>query len=160
MFDKVLVALDGSEHAARALDMAAGLSRRCDATLVLFHAVEVSAFRSDYDIRVIESARGRPASSGRSSGQAWKNAPYAPSMWCQSPSRAATSATASNGSTAPVFVVPALVTTMNGRSPRERSSAMAAGSALGSSRKRASTGSARTRSGMTPASRADLATEW
>ncbi len=57
MFDKVLVALDGSEHAARALDMAAGLSRRCDATLVLFHAVEVSAFRSDYDIRVIESAR-------------------------------------------------------------------------------------------------------
>ena len=57
MFDKVMVALDGSEHAARALRMAAALSMRCEATLVLFHAVEVSAFRSDYDMRVIASAR-------------------------------------------------------------------------------------------------------
>ncbi|MCB1800355.1 MAG: universal stress protein [Gammaproteobacteria bacterium] len=57
MFDKVLVALDGSDHAANALRYAAELSKRCDATLVLFHAVEVNAFRSDYDIRVIESAR-------------------------------------------------------------------------------------------------------
>ena len=57
MFDKVLVALDGSEHANRALQLAAALSKRCDATLVLFHAVEISAFRSDYDPRVIESAR-------------------------------------------------------------------------------------------------------
>ena len=57
MFDKVMVALDGSEHAAKALEMAAALSMRCEATLVLFHAVEVSAFRSDYDMRVIASAR-------------------------------------------------------------------------------------------------------
>lgn len=57
MFDRVLVALDGSDHAANALRIAVELSHRCDATLVLFHAVEVSAFRSDFDIRVIQSAR-------------------------------------------------------------------------------------------------------
>ncbi len=57
MFDKVLVALDGSDHAAHALDMAIQLTRRCDAELILFHAVEVNALRSDYDMRVIESAR-------------------------------------------------------------------------------------------------------
>lgn len=57
MFDKVLVALDGSDHAQRALQMAANLAQRCDAALILFHSVEVNAFRSDYDRRVIESAR-------------------------------------------------------------------------------------------------------
>ena len=57
MFDRILVALDGSDHAAHALRMATQLAQRCNATLVLFHAVEVNPFRSDYDIRVVESAR-------------------------------------------------------------------------------------------------------
>ena len=57
MFDKVLVALDGSEHAAMALQAATRLAQRCDAALILFHSVQVSAFRSDYDFRVVESAR-------------------------------------------------------------------------------------------------------
>ena len=57
MFDKVLVALDGSEHAAKALQTATRLAQRCNAALVLFHSVQVSAFRSDYDFRVVESAR-------------------------------------------------------------------------------------------------------
>ena len=57
MFDKVLVALDGSEHAAMALQTSIRLAQRCDAALILFHSVQVSAFRSDYDFRVVESAR-------------------------------------------------------------------------------------------------------
>lgn len=57
MFSTVMVALDGSEHAAQALRMAAQLAQRCDSTLVLFHAVEINAFRSDYDMRVVDSAR-------------------------------------------------------------------------------------------------------
>ena len=57
MFNKVLVALDGSDHAAKALDMAVKLVQRCDAELVLFHAVQLVPFRSDYDLRVVESAR-------------------------------------------------------------------------------------------------------
>lgn len=56
MFDRVMVALDGSPHAAQALRMAIQLVQRCDATLVMFHAVEINAFRSDYDMRVIRSA--------------------------------------------------------------------------------------------------------
>lgn len=57
MFDKVLVALDGSDHAQHALQMASQLAQRCNAALILFHSVEVHPFRSDYDRRVIESAR-------------------------------------------------------------------------------------------------------
>jgi nucleotide-binding universal stress UspA family protein len=57
MFDKVLVALDGSDHAQHALQMATKLAQRCNAGLVLFHSVEINAFRSDYDRRVVESAR-------------------------------------------------------------------------------------------------------
>jgi nucleotide-binding universal stress UspA family protein len=57
MFNHVLVALDGSQHAAKALNTATELVKRCDAALTLFHAVEISAFRSDYDFRVVESAR-------------------------------------------------------------------------------------------------------
>lgn len=57
MFDRVLVALDGSEHAAKALHTATQLALRCNANLVLFHAVEVNPLRSDYDMRVVQSAR-------------------------------------------------------------------------------------------------------
>ena len=57
MFDKVLVALDGSDHAQHALQMASKLAQRCNAGLILFHSVEINAFRSDYDRRVVESAR-------------------------------------------------------------------------------------------------------
>ena len=57
MYSNFLVALDGSEHAARALESAVTLAQRCDAKLILFHSVEINAFRSDYDIRVMDSAR-------------------------------------------------------------------------------------------------------
>jgi nucleotide-binding universal stress UspA family protein len=57
MFENVLVALDGSEHGARALRMAVGLAQRCRAGLVLLHAVQTSALRSDYDVMVARSAR-------------------------------------------------------------------------------------------------------
>lgn len=57
MFNKILVALDGSAHAQRALHSAIELAHRCESELVLLHAVQAHAFRSDYDARVIRSAR-------------------------------------------------------------------------------------------------------
>ncbi|MCP3867106.1 MAG: universal stress protein [Gammaproteobacteria bacterium] len=57
MFNKIMVALDGSEHAAQAMEMGIGLASRCDAGLILFHAVHVHPFRSDYDLMVVRSAR-------------------------------------------------------------------------------------------------------
>lgn len=56
-FRKILVAVDGSSHAERALTAALELARRCDATLVLFHAVELSPMRADFDGLVDAAAR-------------------------------------------------------------------------------------------------------
>ena len=57
MFNKILVALDGSEHATHALRTAVGLATRCDATLVLFHAVQTPQLRADYDKVVAKKAQ-------------------------------------------------------------------------------------------------------
>jgi nucleotide-binding universal stress UspA family protein len=57
VFDKILVALDGSDHAKKALETAIALSQRCDATLVLFHAIAPHALRGDYEAMVAKTAR-------------------------------------------------------------------------------------------------------
>ena len=43
MFDKILVGVDGSESALKAVAVAAGLSKTFDAELVLVHVVQISA---------------------------------------------------------------------------------------------------------------------
>lgn len=56
MFNKILVGLDGSDHAAKALQMAIGLSSRCGAQLVLFHALRLRQLRSDFEATMVTSA--------------------------------------------------------------------------------------------------------
>ena len=70
MFDKVLVALDGSEHAQKALDTAVKLAQRCDAELILFHAIQLSALRGDYHAMVTPAARKIYRGLGREQGEA------------------------------------------------------------------------------------------
>ena len=48
MFKKILVALDGSSHAQQALDTAAQLALRCEAELLLFHAMQLQPLRADF----------------------------------------------------------------------------------------------------------------
>ena len=57
MFNKILVALDGSDHATKALQTAVELAIRCDATLVLCHAVQTPQLRADYDKVVAKKAQ-------------------------------------------------------------------------------------------------------
>lgn len=57
MFKKILVALDGSDHANKALEMAVQMAQRCDSELILFYALEVRSLRADYEAIVNKSAR-------------------------------------------------------------------------------------------------------
>ncbi len=57
MFNKILIALDGSDHAQRALLIAAQLANKCEAQLILCHVVQMKPFRSDYDVRVAQAAK-------------------------------------------------------------------------------------------------------
>ena len=57
MYTNILVALDGSEHAAHALNTAVDLATRCEAGLVLLHSVQSNPFRSDFGVMVTRSAR-------------------------------------------------------------------------------------------------------
>ena len=57
MFKIILVALDGSDHAQRALKMAAKLAARCDAELVMVHALQTGSLRTDYEAVVSDSVR-------------------------------------------------------------------------------------------------------
>jgi nucleotide-binding universal stress UspA family protein len=57
VFSKIMVALDGSGHAERALEMAISLAQRCDAELVLFHAIDTHPMRSNYNAMVAKAAR-------------------------------------------------------------------------------------------------------
>ena len=57
MFEKILVALDGSDHATKALKIAVEMAQRCDSELILFYALEVRSLRADYEAIVNKSAR-------------------------------------------------------------------------------------------------------
>ena len=57
MFNKILVALDGSDHAQKALDTAIKLAQRCNAELILFHAMQFGNLGPAYDAMVTRSAR-------------------------------------------------------------------------------------------------------
>ena len=70
MFNKILVALDGSDHAKKALEMAIRLAQRCDAELTLFHAVQLSALRGNYHAMVTPAARQIYRGLGREQGDA------------------------------------------------------------------------------------------
>ena len=55
MYNKILVALDGSEHASKALQTAIALSLRCEAELLLFHALQLRVLRPDYEVTMVTS---------------------------------------------------------------------------------------------------------
>jgi len=55
MYSKILVALDGSENATKALQTAITLSLRCEAALVLFHALQIRVLRPDYEVAMVTS---------------------------------------------------------------------------------------------------------
>jgi len=70
MFEKVMVAVDGSEHAQKALQLAVRLTQRCDGELILFHAVQLSALRGNYHAMVTPAARNIYRGLGREQGEA------------------------------------------------------------------------------------------
>ena len=57
MFSKILVALDGSSHATKALKTAVEMAQRCDSELILFYALQIRSLRADYEAIVSKSAR-------------------------------------------------------------------------------------------------------
>jgi nucleotide-binding universal stress UspA family protein len=57
MFSKILVALDGSDHAKKALETAVKLAGRCEAELILFHAMQLGNLSPGYAAMVSRGAR-------------------------------------------------------------------------------------------------------
>ena len=57
MFNKIMVALDGSDHAQKALETAIKLAQRCQAELILFHAMQLGNLSPGYAAMVSRSAR-------------------------------------------------------------------------------------------------------
>ena len=57
MFSKILVALDGSDHAKKALQTAVQLAGRCEAELILFHAMQIGNLSPGYAAMVSRGAR-------------------------------------------------------------------------------------------------------
>lgn len=57
MFSKILVALDGSDHAKKALQTAVKLAGRCEAELILFHAMQLGNLSPGYAAMVSRGAR-------------------------------------------------------------------------------------------------------
>jgi nucleotide-binding universal stress UspA family protein len=70
MFTKILIALDGSDHAHKALRTAAQLASRCDAELILVHALQLRSLRTDYEAIVSESVRDAYLSIGKEQADA------------------------------------------------------------------------------------------
>lgn len=70
MFDSILVALDGSEHSDKALGVAIELARRCEARLVLFHALQQTPLSGNYASMVASAAREAYANIAREQGEA------------------------------------------------------------------------------------------
>ena len=111
--------------------------------------------------RATESARSSPWKAARPSGVRMPKPPYAASTWSQSPSSAEKSASASNGSTIPVFVAPPLARTATGVRPARRSAATASARASTSMRKSSPDGRIRTPSSGIPMIRAArTSAEW
>lgn len=58
MFERILLAVDGSEHSRRAVAVAGDLARRYDGEVVVFHAREHElAWGADVDVESAEEAR-------------------------------------------------------------------------------------------------------
>jgi len=57
MFNKILVALDGSDHATKALGTAIEMAQRCDSEMILFYALQVRSLRAEYEQVVTKAAR-------------------------------------------------------------------------------------------------------
>ena len=87
------------------------------------------------DAAELLSSRGRVS---------WKNPPYAASTWTHMRRSCAIWTRSTSGSTVPVFVVPALPITQNGRNPSRRSSSTIMCNASTSIRRSASHGTTRT----------------
>jgi nucleotide-binding universal stress UspA family protein len=69
MLERIMVALDGSEDAAHALDVAADMAQRYGAELVLFHAFAHYALRPDIELLVEDSVRDVFRKAGREAAQ-------------------------------------------------------------------------------------------
>jgi len=57
MFDSIMVALDGSSHSDKALQSAIELAKRCNAKIVLFHALQQTPLSGNYAAMVAKAAR-------------------------------------------------------------------------------------------------------
>lgn len=69
MFNSIMVALDGSDHASHALDLAIGLAKSCNARLVLFHAIMPPPLPGEYSRMADRAARDMYKRIGEESGE-------------------------------------------------------------------------------------------